>query len=101
MAFGINTSKTNTISRKKTFSGETAFQLDNNGKKVDATVHGSQKEVAEEFYVTSSDAFANSVTEGAHGTNVVTNCELNETNSDYARFTVTRTILPDDSSFSS
>ena len=101
MAFGIVTGSANQISRRTSFSGETSFMLDNNGKKVDLTVHGVQKEVSEEFYVTSGSAFSNAVTEGANGTAAATSSELNESNSDYARYTVTRTVLPDDSSYSS
>ena len=101
MAFGVTGSKTNQTSRTKNFSGDSTFMLNQNGKKIDATVHGVQKEVSEEFYVTASDAFANQVTEGAHGTNIVTGCTLNESNQDYAKFTVTRVVLPDDASFSS
>jgi len=101
MAFGVSGSKTNQISRTKTYSADTTFMLNNAGKKVDGTTHGAQKEVSEEFYVTDSDAFSNQVVEGAHGTNLVTNCTQNEVNQDYAKFTVSRTVLPDDSSYSS
>ena len=100
MAFGIVSGSGNQISRTKTYSGDTTFMFNNKGKKVDGTVHGAQKEVSEEFYVTDSAAFSNQVVEGAHGTNLVNGCTLNEANQDYAKFTVTRVVLPDDASYS-
>lgn len=100
MAFGVSGSNTNQISRTKTYSGDTTFMFNNNGKKVEGTVHGAQKEVSEEFYVTSSAAFQNQVSEGSNGTNLVTGCTLNESSQDYAKFTVTRVVLPDDASYS-
>lgn len=101
MAFGVSGSNTNQISRTKTYSGDTTFMFNDKGKKVEGTVHGAQKEVSEEFYVTDTAAFSNQVVEGAHGTNLVNGCTLNELNQDYAKFTVTRVILPDDASYSS
>ena len=101
MAFGVTGSKTNQISRTKSFTADKTLMLNNVGKKIDGTTHGAEKSVSEEFYVTNSDAFSNQVVEGAHGTNLVTGCTLNESNQDYAKFTVERTILPDDASYSS
>ena len=101
MAFGVTGSKTNQISRTKSFSADVTPMLNNAGKKVEGTTHGAQKEVSEEFYVTDSDAFSNQVVEGAHGTNLVNGCSQTETNQDYAKFTVSRVIYPDDASYSS
>jgi len=101
MAFGIVSGSDNQISRTKTYSADTTFMFNNTGKKVEGTVHGAQKEVSEEFYVTSSAAFQNQVVEGSNGTNLVTGCTQNEVNQDYAKYTVTRVILPDDASYSS
>ena len=99
MAFGVSGGNSATISRNKNFTAEVAYMQDSTGKKVQAHTFGAELEVTEEMYETSENGFSNEATEAQEGTSVCTANSLNESNTDYAKISVTRKILPDDATY--
>ena len=100
MAFGVTGGSTEQISRTQNYSAEVAYMQDNMGKKVKAHTYGAELEIQEEFYETTSKQFSNQATGGQEGTDVCTANSLTESNSDYAKISVTRKVLPDAAAYS-
>lgn len=99
MPFGVTGTNAAQISRETNYTAENTMMTNNMGKNVDMTIHGAKMEKSEEFYVTPDNDFENTVVEGATGTSGVTGCKKTESNSDYAKFTVTKVVLPDDPTY--
>ena len=99
MAFGVKNPSSGQISRTKNYSAEVAYMQDSQGKKIQAHTFGAELEVQEEFYETAGNGFVNEATEGQEGTAVCTANSLNESNTDYAKISITKKVLPDDASY--
>lgn len=99
MAFGVAGGNSAQISRTKNYSAEVAYMQDNTGKKVQAHTFGAELEVQEEFYETADNTFSNQATEAQEGTSVCTANSLTESNTDYAKISVTTKVLPGDTAY--
>ena len=99
MAFGVSGGSSATISRNKNFTTEVAYMQDSTGKKIQAHTFGAELEITEEMYETKDNGFTNQATEGQDGTSVCTANSLSESNTDYAKISVTKKILPGDTTY--
>jgi len=78
MGFGV----TSGLSKQTNNSVSVAEKINSKGAIVEMTTHGGKQEVQEEVY---SDALTNEAVNGQSGTSVVSNHNLIESATDYAR----------------